>query len=100
MNLEMLEKKLIAAARAQPPSDRVPYAFEKRVMARLSPITVPDLWAGWARMLWRAAGPCVGLMVGVGIWTFVNGDLGPGNSLNHDLETTVMAAIDTQEEAW
>ena len=29
MNLAELERKLIAAARANPPSDRVPYAFEK-----------------------------------------------------------------------
>ena len=36
MNLAELERKLIAAARANPPSDRVPYAFEKRIMARLA----------------------------------------------------------------
>ena len=31
MNLEPLQKKLLAAARAHPPSDRVPYAFEQRI---------------------------------------------------------------------
>ena len=35
MNLAELETKLIAAARCHPPGDRVPYAFEQRVMARL-----------------------------------------------------------------
>ena len=36
MNLAELQKKLIAAARANPPGDGVPYAFEKRVMALLA----------------------------------------------------------------
>ena len=53
MNLAELERKLIAAARANPPSDRVPYAFEKRIMARLAAWPVADSWALWARALWR-----------------------------------------------
>ena len=36
MNLDNLHNKLITAARATPADDRVPYAFEKRVMARLA----------------------------------------------------------------
>ena len=36
MNIAELQKKLLAAARANPPGDRVPYAFEKRVMALLA----------------------------------------------------------------
>jgi len=35
MNLAGLQRKLIAAARANPPSDRVPFAFEKRILAQL-----------------------------------------------------------------
>ncbi len=31
MNVDELRRKLIAAARANPPSDHVPYAFEKRI---------------------------------------------------------------------
>ena len=60
MNLAELERKLIAAARANPPSDRVPYAFEKRIMARLAARPVADGWALWARALWRAAAPVRG----------------------------------------
>ena len=45
MNLAELERKLIAAARANPPSDRVPYAFEKRIMARLAARS-PCRWLG------------------------------------------------------
>ena len=43
MNLAELQRKLIAAARANAPGDGVPYAFEKRVMALLaSRAAAPD----------------------------------------------------------
>ena len=70
MNLAELERKLIAAARANPPSDRVPYAFEKRIMARLAARPMADDWELWARALWRAAAPCVAIMVLLGAWSF------------------------------
>ena len=59
MNLEDLQKKLLAAARNNPPEDRVPYAFEKRILARLASQPAIDSSAFWARALWRAAVPCV-----------------------------------------
>ncbi|HEX5220233.1 MAG TPA: hypothetical protein VFZ59_11750 [Verrucomicrobiae bacterium] len=59
MNLEDLQKKLLAAARSNPPEDRVPYAFEKRILSRLSSQPAADSSALWARALWRAAVPCV-----------------------------------------
>ena len=95
MNLAELERKLIAAARANPPSDRVPYAFEKRIMACLAARPVADGWELWARALWRGAALCVGIMVLLGAWSF----FGPpsnmaGNDLSQDLETTLLAAVD------
>ena len=63
MNLEELQKKLLAAARANPPADRVPYAFEKRILARLTTQPAVDGSALWARALWRAAIPCVAVTV-------------------------------------
>ena len=35
MNINLLQEKLIRAARHHPPSEHVPYAFEQRIMARL-----------------------------------------------------------------
>lgn len=35
MKLAALQKKLLAAAKANPPADRVPLAFEKRILANL-----------------------------------------------------------------
>ena len=55
MNLTQLERKLIAVARANPPSERVPYAFEKRILARLPAQPMLDRWELWGRALWRAA---------------------------------------------
>ena len=63
MNTEELKKKLLAAARANPPGDHVPLAFEKRILANLAAKPVADLAALWARALWRAAVPCVAVTV-------------------------------------
>jgi hypothetical protein len=70
MNTESLRQKLISAARAHTPDARVPYAFEKRIMARLGG-PVPDLWATWSSLLWRAAIPCCAIMIAVSAATLV-----------------------------
>lgn len=61
MNLDQLQKKLLAAARANPPADRVPLAFEKRVLAHLTAKPAVDLALLWSRALWRATVPCLAL---------------------------------------
>ena len=58
MNIVELQRKLIAVARANPPGDRVPYAFEKRVMACLAARRALDRGAFWVRALWRGAAAC------------------------------------------
>src|SRR5262245_6285807 len=94
MDLQELRRQLIATARTSPPSNRVPYAFEKRVMARLASQSIPDPWSAWGRTLWRAAGPCVAIMCAMTIWAALSGDLlGSKNSLATDLESTVLAPL-------
>lgn len=108
MELESLRQKLLAAARAQPPADRVPYAFEKRILARLAQAAVPDLPALWARALWRAAAPCVALTVLLGVWSFVGvpNNSGPsgltdGDDFAQHFEQTLLAAVEEPaEESW
>jgi len=100
MNLVKLEEKLLAAARANPPSDRVPYAFEKRVIACLGNATARDAGAFWARALWRAAAPCVGVMLLLSAWSF----LGGGNNTSQGdwstvFENTVLAAANQEASA-
>ncbi len=61
MNLDHLQNKLLAAAKASPPTDRVPLAFEKRVLAHLTAKPALDLATLWSRALWRATVPCLAL---------------------------------------
>ena len=100
MNLAQLERKLIAAARANSPSDRVPYAFEKRIMARLAARPVVDAWELWARALWRAAAPCVAIMLLLGAWSFFTPQSNPpASDLSQQLEQTLLAAVDQDAPA-
>jgi hypothetical protein len=102
MNLKELRRKLLAAARTQSPPEHVPYAFEKRVMAMLSsrPVVV-DLGALWAGALWRAAGPCIAVMVFLAAWSFFAADgrtdgRTPVTDLSQDFENTLLAVADQE----
>ena len=98
MNLVELERKLIAAARLNPPSERVPYAFEKRIMARLAARPIVDGWALWGRALWRAAAPCVAIMLMFGAWSlFATRSSTPTSDLSQQLEQTLLAAVDQDQ---
>ncbi len=56
MNYDQLQKSLLQAARQDVPSEQVPLAFERRIMARLA--TVPkDLLTEWTVAFWRLALP-------------------------------------------
>jgi hypothetical protein len=104
MNLEQLNQKLLAAARCHAPDDRVPFAFEKRIMARLASVPVPDGVALWARALWRAAIPCVAVVVLLGAGSLMVAPETPANAgissspapaeLSQEFENTMLAAVD------
>jgi hypothetical protein len=70
MDLNTLYNKLILAARAARPSEEVPYAFEKRIMARLMPRLKVDPWALWSRNLSRSAVLCGIVCLLVGLWSY------------------------------
>lgn len=105
MKIMELQKKLMGAARANPLSDAVPYAFEKRIMARIaahaaSP-TAMDAWTFWSRSLWRAAATCVAITLCLSLWTvFTTERNGSGETLAADLESTVLAPLNTFGESW
>lgn len=100
MNLENLQHKLILAARAQPPEDSVPYAFEQRIMARLTEYRA-DRWLTWSRLLWRAVAPCLGIMALVSVLSLTfESSLGDGEVLANDLDNTVLAAVANPGDAW
>ena len=98
MNSAEFHKKLIAAAKTQPPDDRVPYAFEKRVMAHLSERAGVDQWVFWARGLWRAAvSGMVVVAIVVAISLFMPKSAGNGTDLSQDFENTLLATVDQGE---
>ena len=96
MELGELQNKLLAAGRLEPRDERVPYAFEKRITARLAKNAAPETLA-WAHDLWRAAVSCTALALLLVSWSVLT----PGNSLPtgdfaDDLEKTVLAAADAE----
>ena len=102
MNVSELKRQLIAAARATPPSDCVPFAFEKRVMALVAARPTVDLWAVWARALWYGAAPCVAIMLLLSAWSFFGAPNTPTASsgdLSQEFENTVLAAVDQEPPA-
>lgn len=102
MNIEKLQQQLIAAARAHPPSDRVPLAFERRVMARLGETAAhPEPWAVWNRVLWRATAPCLGIMLLVGAWAYLSAAPSAADAeLPEELELALAAPFTQGEEGW
>ena len=95
MNLAELQKKLIAAARLNPPDDRVPYAFEKRITALIAARAGADRWVFWTRGLWRAAASCVAVAVVCGaVSLFMPATADNGNDLSQEFENTLLASVD------
>ncbi len=101
MNLANLHNRLIAAARSVAPDERVPYAFEKRIMARLAAarVEVTDVWTLWSRALWRAAAPCVAMVVLCAVWTLWTQQRPTSGEFSQEFETAVFASA-SPNEAW
>ncbi|HEY2329445.1 MAG TPA: hypothetical protein VGI63_06485 [Verrucomicrobiae bacterium] len=101
MNLAALQKKLAAAARLQTPDDRVPYAFEKRIMALITAqAAAVDRWAAWSRGLWRAALSCVAVALVFGaVSLFLPAPADNGSDLSQDFENTLLASADQPDNS-
>ena len=95
MDLTELQRKLIAAARANAPGDHVPYAFEKRIMALLPSRATANNLVLWVHGLWRAAASSVAIALMLGAWVFFNPASGANaNDLSQNFENTLLAAVD------
>jgi hypothetical protein len=97
MNVNELQRKLIAAARANTPDDRVPYAFEKRIMALIPAVAPSDNVAVWVRGLWQAAVSCAVVALLCGAWAFFNPD-GGSDDLSQNFENTLLASVDQSDQ--
>jgi len=96
MDQNHLLNKLLAAARQRPPGETVPYAFEKRVMARLSARPIEDSLALWGQALWRAAALCMTVSVLFGAWSAWPRQ----SSESTTLEDAVFAGIEQPNDLW
>lgn len=96
MDLSKLHNKLIAAARATPPDEGVPYAFEKRIMAHLAGCKALDPWHLWGRAMSRSAACCVAVVFLVSIISYALPSSTATNqvSLSQDVEQTLLASVD------
>jgi len=100
MELEILRQKLIAAARTHPPACEVPYGFERRVMAHLAEVGLPDAWILWSRALWRAAIPCLLIVVFSGLWS-VRTSRTDASNLSQQIENVVLSDLNQNlASAW
>ena len=99
MNITELQKKLLAAARADTPDDRVPYAFEKRLLALLASRVRADKWVVWTRGLWQAAASCAAIAVLLGAWIFFD-SMASSNvtDLSQNFESTLLASVDQSDQ--
>ena len=107
MNLVELQKKLIAAARANVPGDHVPFAFEKRVTALLASRLAPQNLDWWVRGFWRAAVSCVAVALLCGAWSLFTPTVPPAakpaiiagsTDLSQDFENTLLASVDQGDQ--
>ena len=71
-------------------------AFRQRLAAR----PISDGWELWGIALWRAAAPCVGIMLLLGAWSwFTPPASAPATDLSQQLEQTLLAASDQDQPA-
>ncbi len=99
MNLPELHDRLIAAARANVPADRVPYAFEKRVTALIQSRVAPQNLDSWVQGLWRAALSCMAIAALCGAWAFFSPATSSSTSvdLSQNFENTLLASVDQSD---
>lgn len=109
MNIERLKAKLVTAARNDVPSDKVPYAFEKRIMAGIRSRTAEDPWTIWGQWLWRSAMSFAAVAIACGVWSFGSPDIHSSSDtaeadLSAQLEQSLYASAvehaDQIEETW
>jgi hypothetical protein len=98
MDLAALQKKLMQVAQANPPSERVPYLFEQRIMARLRTAASADPVVLWGQALWKAAVSCVLVTLLFSAWSVLS-PAGP-ESLAEDFETTIVAGLNQSDSGW
>ena len=101
MKLNDLHARLIATARNIQPNDKVPYAFEKRVMAHLEARPAWTPWAVWGHSLWKAAASCVAVATICSVFCLVSLKSSEPETFAQEFESTVVADVNQHvEDTW
>lgn len=93
MKNRMTPEEFVKLAREMPRDERVPYAFEKRVMANLAPAAIPDALTQWTRALWRSVAPCLAVAIVAALVSFSR-----ANQNAIDLDSALETAVLTPPE--
>ena len=96
-------ERLTRAARKLPENEQAPYAFEKRIMAQIRDIKPIDNVAMWALGLWKAAVPCIAIMLLTTTWAIFSTSADAGtssDSLASELQLTMTQPLQALEESW
>jgi hypothetical protein len=91
---KLTPEEFVRLAREIPRNERVPYAFEKRIMAHLAQSPMPDVLSLWTRALWRAVVPCIGIMLVAAAVSLAQPD-DSNTDLETELDNAVMIAPDS-----
>ena len=94
--IDAILDEMLAKTREIPADNRVPYAFEKRIMAHIKETSKPvaNLWELWGHSLWRAVIPCLAVMILVAVWREAPGET-TGTSEPKVGTTPTVATIDS-----
>ena len=101
MNDDQKLDKLLRIARSIPASDKVPFAFERRIMAQLRKPAPTDPLEVWGRIFWRVAAAGLGVALLVAVWSMA----APRSSnrtqdLANDLDQTILAPFGSLAKPW
>jgi hypothetical protein len=92
-------QKFVQIARSVPADSRVPYAFEKRIMAHVGNAARQDALSLWSTLMWRAALACVTISICVSAWARFEAPRTSAELLATDLEEAVLAPVH-EGEPW
>jgi len=93
-------QQIARAAKALPEETRVPYAFEKRIMASLGGRHPLDVLAFWNQTMWRAALACVAISLFTGVLAQLGSEPATAGELfAAELERAVLEPL-TPDETW
>jgi hypothetical protein len=76
--------------------DRVPLAFEKRIMARIAGSQPLDFWALLGKPLWVSASVCLAVSILLSVWSMA----APGDVRSVSLETALLSMAEELSESW